>query len=152
MAYPYRVFLDESQRAELRTLVGSGAAPARALTRARVLLKADHGEGGPGGSDAAIAGALDINPSTVLRIRRRFVADGLAATLARKRPDRVYARALDGRQEAHLVALACAEAPAGQARWSLRLLADELVRLEVVEAISHETVRRTLKKTTSSRG
>ena len=80
------------------------------------------------------------------------MAEGLGATLARKRPDRVYERALDGRQEAHLVALACSEAPEGHARWSLRLLADELVRLQVVEAVSHETVRRTLKKTTSSRG
>jgi len=151
-AYPYRVFLDEAQRAEPRTLVGAGAAPARTLTRARVLLKADHGEGGPGWSDAAVAGALDVHPSTVLRIRRRFVAEGLAATLARKRPDRVYERALDGRQEAHLVALAGSEAPDGAARWSLRLLADELVRLEVVDGISHETVRRTLKKTASSRG
>ena len=152
MAYPYRVFLDDEQRAHLRTLVGAGTAPARLLTRARVLLKADHGEGGPGWSDAAIAGALDVHPSTVQRVRRRFAEEGLAATLARKRPDRVYERALDGRQEAHLVALACSEAPAGHARWSLRLLAGELVRLEVVEAVSHETVRRTLKQTTSSRG
>jgi hypothetical protein len=152
MAYPYRVFLDEAQRAELRTLVVSGVAPARMLTRARVLLKSDHGAGGPGWADAAIAGALDLHPGTVQRIRRQFVAEGLAATLQRKRPDRVYERALDGRQEAHLIALACAAAPDGQARWSLRLLADELVRLEVVDAISHETVRRTLKKTTSSRG
>ncbi len=150
MAYPYRVFLDGAQRAELRTLVGSGTAPARMLTRARILLKADHGEGGPGWSDAAVAGALDVNPSTVLRVRRQFVAEGLAATLARKRPDRVYERRLDGRQEAHLVALACGAPPDGHANWSLRLLADELVRLEVVEAVSHETVRRTLKQTTSS--
>lgn len=149
MAYPYRVFLDEAQRAHLRTLVGSGTAPARTLTRARILLKADHGEGGPGWSDAAIAGALDVNPSTVQRVRRRFVEEGLAGTLARKRPDRVYERRLDGRQEAHLVALACSAPPEGHARWSLRLLADELVRLELAEAVSHETVRRTLKKTSS---
>jgi transposase len=152
VAYPYRVFLDGEQRARLRTLVGSGAAPARLLTRARILLKADHGEGGPGWSDAAIAGALDVHPSTVQRARRQFVEAGLDATLARKRPDRVYERRLDGRQEAHLVALACSAPPEGQARWTLRLLADELVRLEVVEAVSHETVRRALKKTTSSRG
>jgi transposase len=150
VAYPYRVFLDDQQRAELRTLVGSGVAPARMLTRARALLKADHGEGGPGWSDAAIAGALDIHPSTVQRIRRQFVAEGLGPTLERKRPDRVYERALDGRQEAHLVALACSAPPDGHARWSLRLLAGELVRLEVVDAVSHETVRRTLRRTTSS--
>ena len=152
MAYPYRVFLTDEQRARLRTLVGSGAAPARMLTRARILLKADHGEGGPGWSDAAIAGALDVNPSTVLRVRRQFAAEGLGPTLERKRPDRVYERRLDGRQEAHLVALACSAPPEGQARWSLRLLAGELVRLEVAEAVSHETVRRVLKKTRSSRG
>jgi transposase len=147
MAYPYRVVLSEAQRAELRGLVGSGTAPARTLTRARVLLKADHGDGGPGWSDAAIAGALDVNPSTALRVRRQFVAEGLAATLERKRPDRVYERALDGEQEARLIAVACSETPDGADHWSLRLLAAELVRLEVVPTISHETVRQTLKKT-----
>ena len=150
--YPYRVFLDDVQRAELRTLVGSGSAPARMLTRARILPKADHGAGGPGWSDAAIAGALDVGATTVLNVRKRFVAEGLRPALERKRPDRVYERRLDGRQEAHLVALACGAPPDGSARWTLRLLADELVRLEVVEAVSHETVRRTLKKTTSSPG
>lgn len=147
MAYPYRVILTDEQRAELRGLIGSGVAPARMLTRARILLKADHREGGSAWSDAAIAGALEVNPSTVLRIRRQFVTDGLPATLARKRPDRVYERRLDGRQEAHLIALACSASPDGHAQWSLRLLADELIRLEVVETISHETVRQTLKKT-----
>jgi hypothetical protein len=151
MAYPYRVVLTEAQRAELRGLIGSGVAPARTLTRARILLKANHGEGGPGWSDAAIGAALEVHPSTVQRVRRQFVSDGLAATLARKRPDRVYERRLDGRQEAHLIALACATPPDGHAQWSLRLLADEVVRLEVVETISHETVRQTLKKTISSR-
>ena len=152
MADPDRVVLPPEQRAHRRPLVGSGTAPARMLTRARVLLTADHGEGGRGWSDAAIAGALDLHPGTVQRIRRQFVAEGLAATLARKRPDRVYERALDGAQEARLIAVTCGEPPDGQARWSLRLLADELVRLEVVERISHETVRQTLKKTRSSRG
>ena len=152
MAFPYRVELTEDQRAELRGLVGAGTASARSLTRARILLKADHGEGGPGWSDAAVAGALDVADSTVLRVRRRFVETGLADTLAGKPPDRDYPRRLDGRREAHLVALACSTPPEGQARWSLRLLADEAVRLEIVEAISHETVRQALKKTTSSPG
>jgi hypothetical protein len=152
MAYPYRVILSEAERAELRGLVGSGVAPARMLTRARILLKADHGEGGPGWCDAAMAGALDVDPSTVQRVRRQFVTEGLTAALERKRPDRIYARALEGEQEARLVALACSESPGGAEHWSLRLLAGELVRLEVVETISHETVRQTLKKTTSSRG
>lgn len=147
MAYPYRVVLSEEERAELRDLVGSGVASARMLTRARILLKANHGEGGPGWADAAVAGALDVDPSTVLRVRRQFVTEGLTAALERKRPDRVYERALDGVQEAKLIAIACSETPDGVDHWSLRLLADELVRLEVVEAISHETVRQTLKKT-----
>jgi hypothetical protein len=147
MAYPYRIALTEEQRAELRGLVGAVPAPTRMLTRARILLKADHGEGGPGWSDAAIVGALDANPSTVLRVRRQFVEQGLTATLNRKRPDRIYDRIVAGAAEARLIATACSTPPDDHARWSLRLLADELVRLEVVEAISHETVRQTLKKT-----
>ena len=106
MAYPYRVSLTSEQRAAWRTLGGSGTAPARLLSRARILLKADHGEGGPGWSDTAIAAALDVHARTVLRIRRQVVSEGLAPTLARKRPDRVYDRVydrtLDGRQEAQL--------------------------------------------------
>ncbi len=148
----YAVTLTEAERARLRTLVGRGTAPARMLTRARILLKADQGEGGAAWADAAIAGALDIHPTTVARVRRQCVEEGLAAALERKRPDRVYERVLDGAQEAKLVAVTCSAPPEGQTRWSLRLLADEPVRLEVVEAISHETVRQTLKKTTSSRG
>ena len=152
MAYPYRVILTEAERAELRGLVGSGTAAARMLTRARVLLRADHGEGGPGWSDAAIAGARDSNASTVLRVRRQFAREGLPATLERKRPDRVDERRLDGEQAAKLVAVACAATPDGADRWSLRLVADELVRLEVVERISHATVRQALTKTTASHG
>jgi len=147
VAFPYRVELSEDRRAELRGLVGAGIASARSLTRARILLKADHGEGGAGWADAAIVGALDVNPSTMLRVRRQFVAEGLTATLERTRPDRVDVRALDGEQEARLIAVACSATPDGADHWSLRLLADELVRLEVLPAISHETVRRTLKKT-----
>ena len=148
----YAVELTEAERAQLRTLVGTGIAPARMLTRARILLKADQGEGGAAWADAAIAGALEVHPATVARIRRQFVEAGMEAALSRKRPDRVYARVLDGVAEAHLVAVACSDPPTGRERWTLRLLADELVRLEVVAAVSHETVRRTLKQTTSNRG
>jgi hypothetical protein len=148
----YAVHLTEAERARLRTLIGSGEAPARMLTRARILLKANQGEGGAGWTDEAIAGALEVHPTTVARVRRAYVDAGLEAALARKRPDRVYARVLDGVAEAHLVATACTEPPAGRARWTLRLLADELVRLEVVETVSYETVRRTLQQTRSSRG
>jgi hypothetical protein len=148
----YAVELTEEERARLRTLVGAGVAPARMLTRARVLLKADQGEGGAAWADAAIAGALELHPTTVARIRRQCVEEGLEAALARKRPDRVYIRRLDGLGEAHLVATACSDPPAGRERWTLRLLADELVRLDVVETVSYETVRRTLKQTSSNRG
>lgn len=148
----YAVLLTEEERAGLRTLIGAGVAPARLLTRARVLLKANQGEGGAAWSDAAIAGALDLHPTTVARIRRQCVEQGVDAALERKRPDRVYERSLDGRAEAHLIAIACADPPAGRDRWTLRLLADELVRLEVVGTVSYETVRRTLKQTRSSRG
>lgn len=148
----YAVALTEVERAQLRTLVGSGIAPARTLTRARILLKANQGEGGPGWTDAAIAGALEVHPATVARVRRQCVEAGLEAALERKRPDRVYARVLDGAAEAHLVAVACSDPPTGRERWTLRLLADELVRLEVVPAVSYETVRRTLEQTPSNRG
>ncbi len=148
----YAVYLTEAERAQLRTLIGRGEAAARLLTHARVLLKANQGEGGPGWSDAAIARALEIHPDTVARVRRAYVGAGLEAALARKAPDRAYERRLDGAAEAHLVALACSPPPAGRERWTLRLLAGELVRLEVVDAVSYETVRRTLKQTTSSRG
>ncbi len=141
------VYLTEAERARLRTLIGGGQAAARLLTHARILLKADQGEGGAAWSDAAIAGALEIHPDTVARVRRTYARAGLGAALARKAPDRVYARKLDGAAEAHLVAVACSPPPAGRERWTLRLLAGELVRLEVVEAVSHETVRRTLKQT-----
>lgn len=148
----YTVMLSAEGRAHLRTLIGQGTAPARLLTHARILLKADHGDGGPAWTDAAIAGALEVHPATVGRARRSFVDGGLEAALHRKAPDRVYARRLDGAAEAHLVAVACGDPPPGRARWSLRLLADELVRLEVVDAISHETIRRTFEQTPSNRG
>lgn len=152
MATKYAVQLTEAERAHLRTLIGQGEAPARLLTHARILLKANQGEGGPGWTDAAIAGAVDVHPTTVARVRKAHVEHGLVAALERKAPDRAYPRRLDGAQEARLVALTCGAPPAGRERWTLRLLADELVRLEVVETISFETVRQTLKQTTSNRG
>ena len=144
----YAAVLSAEERARLRTLVGRGVAPARVLAHARILLKADQSEGGPGWSDAAIAGALEVHAATVARLRRQYVEEGLDAALARRAPRREYARKLDGEREARLIAVACSAPPAGRERWSLRLLADELVRLEVVEAVSYETVRQTLKQTT----
>jgi transposase len=122
------------------------------LTHARILLKADEGPAGPGWADEAIAEALEVNRSTVERVRQRCVEEGFDAAL-RPRPSRqVRLRKLDGAQEAQLVALACSPPPNGRDRWSLHLLADKLVELEVVDSISYETVRRTLKKTCSNRG
>jgi transposase len=148
----YAVKLSEPARAQLRTLIEQGTAPARQLTRTRIPLKANQGDGGPGWTDAAIAGALDVHPATVSRVRREYVTQGLRAALERTPPDRVYPRKADGAVEAQLIAVACGTPPAGQARWTLRLLASELVRLEVVDSLSYETVRRVLKQTGSSRG
>jgi transposase len=146
----YVVMLSEVERAELRTLVGRGVAPARTLTHARILLKADRGAAGPGWTDEAIAGALEVGLSTVARVRQAYVTTGLDAALTRKVAVREYVRTFDGEREARLIALACSDPPTGREHWSLRLLADELVRLEVVVAVSHETVRQTLKQTSSS--
>jgi transposase len=147
MPKQYHVTLTEEQRQRLLAQIGAGRDAARALAHARILLKADQGL-----SDTAIAAAVEVSRPTVERVRKQFVQEGLEATLTRRPPDRVYQRKLDGTQEARLVALACGEPPAGQARWSLRLLADRLVDLEVVDQVSYQTVRRVLKKTRSSPG
>jgi hypothetical protein len=152
MRKQYVVRLTEEERAWLQTMIGRGAAPARAQTHARILLKANQGEAGPGWTDGAISGALEVDPTTVARVRKLYVTEGLEPALHRKAPDRVYRRKLDGEQEARLVAVACSEPPTGHQRWTLRLLADRLVELEVVETVSYETVRQTLKQTGSSRG
>ena len=144
----YIVTLTEDERQSLSSLVSSGKAAAKRLTHARILLKADAADGGPAWRDADIALALDIDARTVERVRERFVEQGLAAALDRKpqaRPSRLPV--LDGDAEARLIVLACSRPPEGRARWTLRMLADRLVELEVVEAVSHETVRQTLKKT-----
>ncbi len=146
------VRLSDEERAWLRSLIGQGSAPARLLTHARILLKADHSDGGPGWTDAAIAVAVEVGLSTVARVRQRYVEAGLAAALERKGPDRVYERKLDGAGEARLIALTCSAPPQGHARWTRKLLADRLVQLSLVDAISYETVRRTLKQTTSNPG
>ncbi len=148
----YVVTLTEGQREALQRLVAAGTAPARKLTHARILLKADQGPSGPGWVDAAIVEAMEVSQPTVSRVRKQFVEEGLEATLNRRAPRRVYTRKLDGEPEAHLIALTCGDPPAGHLRWSMRLLATKLVELEVVGAISYQTVRRTLKKTNSSRG
>jgi transposase len=147
----YTVRLSDPERRGLRRLLGAGRAPARSLAHARILLKADAAPGGPAWTDAEIREACDVGLATIARVRRAFVTGGLDAALHRKPTTRQYRRALDGRQEAHLVALSCSTPPPGQARWSLRLLTDRFIELEGV-IVSDETVRRVLKKTASSRG
>lgn len=148
----YIVELTEEERESLLKLIRTGQAPARMLNRARILLKADRGEHceGQAFSDAAVAGMLETSAATVSRVRERFWRQGLDAALERSMPDRIYERTFDGRAEARLIALACSQAPEGRDRWSLRLLAQTAVELEIVEAVSHETVRKALKKTSSS--
>ncbi len=149
----YKVTLTHEERKSLKSLIAGGKASALKLTRARILLKADVAPGGPAWIDARIAEALDVDVTTVERLRQRFVEQGLEAALQRKKQDHPSRlRTLDGKAEARLIALACSAPPRGRVRWTLRLLADKLVELEVVGAVSAETVRRTLKKTSSSRG
>lgn len=136
----------------LECLIGAGTAAARKLHHARILLKADEGPQGPAWPDVRIAEAVEGSQPTISRVRKQYAVEGLDAALNRRAPTREYRRKLDGTQEAQLIALACSAPPVGQARWSLRLLADKLVELEVVEAIAPQTVATTLKKTRSSRG
>jgi transposase len=152
MKKKYPVILSEAEREQLKSLIAAGSAPARKLTHARILLKADQSPQGPGWVDEQVADAVEVSQPTVSRVRKQYVQEGLEAALTRRPPNRHYQRKLDGEQEARLLALACSEPPEGQARWSLRLLADKLVELEIVEEeVSYQTVRRTLKKTPSSR-
>ena len=148
----YRVTLTAAEREELEGLLVRGKADVRKLKHAQVLLKADGAPGGPGWTDERIAAAISVGVATVERLRQRFVEEGLAAALSPYRGGkRIYEHKLDGEQEARLVALACSAPPEGRGRWSLRLLASRMVELGHSDVLSHETVRRTLKKTPSSR-
>jgi transposase len=150
--FHYTVRLNSAERQGLIDLVTTGKRAASTITRARILLKADVGSEGEAWDDDAIADALETSLSTIHRVRQAFVEEGLEEALYRKKPTGRQYRKLDGDQEARLIAVACRSAPEGHARWTLRLLADKLVELQVVESISPECVRSTLKKTTSSPG
>lgn len=145
----YRVHLNEEQRDELRKLLRVGQAPTRTLTHARILLKADRN--GEGLKDHVLAVMLEVGRATVARVRQRFCKEGLEGALHHRRPRRCKPSRLDSRGEAHLTALACGPSPEGRSGWSLRLLADRMVELGHADELSHETVRRTLKKANSSR-
>jgi transposase len=149
----YKVTLEAEERQQLQDLIAAGQAAARKLAHARILLKADAAGGGPAWPDHRIADALEVSTATVERVRQRFVEQGFDAALDRKpreRPAREIK--LDGRAEAQLIALACSAPPEGRATWTMQLLADKLVELDVVSSISDETVRLALKKTRSSPG
>ena len=148
----YKVTLTDEERQLLHDLIAAGKAAARKLTHARILLKADASQGGLHWPDWRIADALEVHIATIERVRQRFVEQGFEAALERKRRDKPPRPIkLDGRAEARLIALACSPPPEGRAVWTMQLLADKLVEVEVVESISDETVRTTLKKTRSSR-
>jgi transposase len=142
----YVVDLDECERDQLEELTTKGKSGARRIRRARILLLADEGR-----IDKEVASFLGAAVTTVERVRKRFVEEGLEAALS-ERPRPGAARKLDGRQEAHLMALACSETPEGRGRWTMRMLTERLMELGVVEEISDETVRRTLKRGISNRG
>ena len=147
MKKKYIVTLTKTERQVLQEMLSRGRAAARKLMHARILLKADASSDGPNWDDAAIADGLEVGRATVERVRKVFVEEGFEASLDRRKPRRQYLRTLDGDGEAHLVALACSQAPEGRSRWTLRLLADRMVTLEYVGAVSKDTVARVLKKT-----
>ncbi len=148
----YRVTLTPEERTDLLHLISTGKAAARTLVHARILLKADTLPGERDRFDAEIAAAVETSVSTVERVRQRFVEEGLHRALVPPPPTAPRPTKLDGRGEARLVAEVCSAPPGGRGRWTLKLLADRLVELGIAESISYETVRRTLKKTSSSRG
>lgn len=147
MVKKYIVRLDSEERGQLEQLVKVGKAAAYKRQHAQILLKADIGPEGPGWGDDKISEAFDVSTRTVERVRQRLVEGGLETALSRAKQERYRTPRLDGDGEAHLTTLACSQPPEGQVRWTLRLLADKLVELEVVETISYETVRQALKKT-----
>lgn len=144
----YLVKLDMDERKELSQLVKKEKTAANKRTHAQVLLLADCGRQGPAWTDEAVAEACQVTVRTVENIRKRLVLEGLEAALNRKRQVRLSRqKILDGEKEAKVIALCCGARPAGHARWTLRLLADRIVELDIAESVSHETVRQCLKKT-----
>ena len=148
----YVVRLSEDEREQLATLIRKGSSPAQRLMKARILLKADVSEAGEGWSDTQIIEALETSASMVYRVRKQWMEEGLEAVLSRKpRATPAVPRIFDGEKEARLIALACSEPPKGRARWTLRLLENKVVELNIVDRASDSTIGRTLKKTFSSR-
>lgn len=151
MQKKYVVELTSEERKQLTALVKKGKTAGYKIRHAQMLLKVDQGKQGPGWPDSSVSEAFAAHITTVERLRKRFVEEGLGVALERHNRKN-YTRKLDGDGEAHLIALACSEPPEGRSEWTLRLLADKLVELKVVDSISHTTVNRTLKKMSLSRG
>jgi transposase len=147
MAKRYRVKLTRAEREQLEEVIARRSEKALPVKRAYVLLQADEGPEGPGWTDQMIAATYQVSVRTIERVRERLVEEGLETALYGKARTYTPAVRLDGNVEAHLVALRCSAPPAGYAQWTLRLLAEQMVQLEYVEAISHESVRQLLKKT-----
>ena len=146
----YVVKLSDDERRQLNDLIGKGKSPAKRLLKARILLKADASEAGAGWSDSRIIEALETNASMVYQVRRQLVEEGFEAVLSRKpRATPAVPRIFDGEKEAKLIALACSRPPEGRARWTLRLLEEKVVVLNIVDRASDNTIGRTLKKTSS---
>lgn len=152
MRLKYALALTDEERQHLEKLISSGTAPARMLTRARILLKSDQSEQGPHWTYEKIAEAFDVSEMLIRDVRRRYANGGLEAALQRKKPDREYPHRLDGEAEAHLMAMACSDPPDGADKWTLRLLQKEMVKRQYVETVSYETIRVTLKKRNLSLG
>ena len=142
----YIVKLTEEERNELEQIISTGKDSARRILHARILLKADESEGGPRWKDEQISEALEVSLSTIFRVRQHFVEGGTDAAISRHPGSGIRDPKIDGECEAHLVALTCSAVPDGQARWTLRMIADKMVELEYIDSISYETVRKTLKK------
>jgi transposase len=151
MQKKFVVELTSEERKQLTMLINKGKTAGYRIRHAQMLLKIDQGEHGPAWSDTRVAEAFGAHITTLERLRKRFVEEGLEAALERHNRKN-YTRKLDGDAEAHLIAIACSEPPEGRSEWTLRLLADKLVELNVVDSVSHMTVSRTLKKTNLSRG
>jgi transposase len=143
----YKITLVKQEITELKEITQKGKRNARVIKNALILLNADEGKYGRGKKDEEIAEFLDVTIRTIENVRKRFIEEGFEAALSGKPREREYENKVDGDAEAHLIALSCGEPPKGFARWSLRLLADKMVELKYVDSISHETVRRVLKKT-----
>ena len=148
----YIVTLSQEERDDLLSIVSKGKSSAKKITHARILLQSDESEGGKNCSDIEIAEALDIAKKTVWRVRKLFVEAGMEAALTRKIHSQTKPKRFGGEEEANLIALACSRAPEGRSRWTLKLLADKIVELQIIDKVSPATVGRTLKKTNLSLG